>query len=101
VAVMGKIEDAEKLLREAVEMLTRYGDPSEEGSDDARQALVAVLRKQGKNDEATRFWKEGDPPLPQATATATAKAAPTAAPPPKRPPNPFEPWDQRKDKEAK
>jgi hypothetical protein len=65
-------------------VLSRYGDPGEEGFDDARQALVAVLVKQGKTDEARRFWKDGATHLVMTPATRMAKIA-SVVPPPKHP----------------
>ncbi|HRI71676.1 MAG TPA: protein kinase, partial [Polyangium sp.] len=50
---LGKFEEAEKLLRQAVELNEKYGeDDDDESFDDARQALVAVLLKQGKTEAA-------------------------------------------------
>ena len=92
-------------MGEALDLLEKYGDPSEEGFDDARQALVAVLIKEGKHDDARRFWKDGDAPLPPPpSAAAPPKPRPPSAvapPKPKPPPNPFdrEPWESPKEKQ--
>jgi tetratricopeptide (TPR) repeat protein len=77
-AQMGKLAEAEELLREAVKINQEYGDPDDDDIDDSRQALVAVLLKQGKAEEAKAFWKPTDAPLPapKTSASAASSAAP-------------------------
>jgi hypothetical protein len=110
-ARMGNLEEAEKLLREAVQLNEKYGNADDE-FDDSRQALVAVLLKQGKTEEAKEFWKPTDPPLPppKASATAAPAALPVATtnvlPPPPPPEDTRDPWTQiideiREEKAAK
>jgi tetratricopeptide (TPR) repeat protein len=79
-AQMGKFEEAEQLFREVVKLNEKFGDPNDEEVDDSRRALIAILVKQGKEEAAKEFLKEGDPPLPapKASASAAASAAPSA-----------------------
>ena len=79
-ARMGKLEEAEQLLREAVKLNEKFGDKDDDDDDatDARKALIGVLVKQGKEEEAKEFWRPTDPPLP--APKASASAAPSAAP---------------------
>ena len=80
---MGKLEEAEKALREAILVVNKFGDPQEEGFDDTRQVLILVLLKQGKNDEANKLLKPGEDPLPASAPDASAPdaSAPDASAP--------------------
>ncbi len=78
---MGNLAEAEKLLREAVKVTEKYGNPVDDDFDDSRQALVAVLVKQGKTEEAKEFSKPNDPPLPEPPPSAKTPSTATTAPP--------------------
>ena len=78
-AQMGRLAEAEQLLREALDLNEKYGDKDDEDFDDSRKALAAVLVKQGKRQEAQSLLKPGEMSPGPAKPAAPAAAAPVAA----------------------